>query len=70
MLANQELFYVHTEVNKPMYPVYILKKTQPNRVYRRVAPAFVEESTCSVEVVEVLVICTTSPKIHVSDLEV
>jgi len=48
----------------------VLKQAQSNGVNRCVAPSLVEEASCSVEVVEVILVRLTSPKLHIRDLEV
>lgn len=35
-----------------------------------IAPSFVEETTCSVQVIEIVVVGLASPEIHVSDFKV
>jgi hypothetical protein len=48
----------------------ILEQSQCNTVHRRIAPALVEEPSCSIEVVEVVLIRLAAPEIEICDLEI
>jgi hypothetical protein len=48
----------------------ILKQTQRYAMYWCIAPSLIEESSGSVEMIEVILVSLTSPETHICDLEV
>ena len=59
-----------TETDVPMNPARVFKKTQCDAVYGGVTPTLVEKATGAIQVVEIVLVGLTSPKVHVSNLEV
>lgn len=56
--------------NLPMDLARVLKEAEGDAVDGRITPALVEETTCTVEVVEIVLIRLASPKLHVGDFKV
>ena len=48
----------------------ILKQTQRNRMHRRIPPPLIKEPTRPIQMVEIILIRLTPPKLHVCDFEV
>lgn len=53
-----------------MYLAFIFKQSQRNTMDRRIAPALVEEASRPIEMLKVILVGLTAPKVHVSDLEI
>ena len=58
------------DVLEPMDLARIFKKAQCNGVHWRIAPPFVEEATCSVQMCEEIFIRLAAPEVKTRDLEV
>lgn len=54
----------------PMDLAFVLEQPQRNAVHRRISPSLVEETTRSIQVLEVLFILFGTPKVHVRNLEI
>lgn len=54
----------------PMNPARVLEETHTDGVDGRITPSFVEETTCAVEEVEILLILLASEEFHITNLEV
>ena len=54
----------------PMDLAFVLEQPQRNTVHRRISPSLVEETTRSIQVLEVLFILLGTPKLHVRNLEI
>lgn len=48
----------------------VLKETKRDTMYRRITPSFIEETTSSVKMVEIVLICLATPEAHIRNLEV
>ena len=59
-----------SDVLEPMYLTRILKQAQGDGMYRRIPPAFVEETSRPVQVLEVSFVGFRAPEIHIGDFEV
>lgn len=62
--------YGEIEGNAPMHVVGVCKETNTKRMNRRIAPTLVEETTSSVQVLEVGLILLTAEEVHVTNLKV
>ena len=54
----------------PMNLTLILKQPQRNRMHRRIPPPLIKEPARPIQMVEIILIRLTPPKLHVSDFEI
>lgn len=54
----------------PMHIVRVREETDTERVYRRITPSLIEETTSIIQVLEVSLVFLTTEKIQVTNLEV
>lgn len=48
----------------------VFEQTQCYTMYRRITPSLVEEPACSVQMIEVILVCLTSPEAQICDFEI
>ncbi len=53
-----------------MYPTRILKQPQRYRMHRRIPPSLIKEPPSAIQMVEIVLIHLTPPKVHIRDLEI
>lgn len=53
-----------------MNAVLVLEQTKSNTVHRCVSPSLVKEAACPVQMVEVVLIRLTPPKVHIANLKI
>jgi hypothetical protein len=66
----EEGYVLVSDIPEPVYPAFIFEQPQRDTVDWRVAPSLVEETSCAIEVVEVVAVLLTPPEAKVADFEV
>lgn len=56
--------------NEPVDFTRVFEQAQCDRMHGSIAPSLVEEAARAIEMLEIVLVSFTSPKIHVGDLEV
>lgn len=56
--------------DSPVYFALVFEEPKGDGMNRRIPPSFIEESTSTIQMVEVVLIGLTPPEIHVSDFEI
>lgn len=68
--CNIQLCRIVDITNLPMDLTGVLKKPNGNTVHWSITPSLVKETTRAVQMVEVILVHLTSPKVHIGDLKI